>query len=343
MASTILKSVTVGPHDLALYNAINGILADAYKVEIEILDASTAFPGTVLVAKTDVTTAAKVSTGIYRAVDAGGSPWIPAATCKRGRCIWSITQAAGDEPAEVERSFEVVEASVARRSSLGLALIEDIYDAGMDESTYPREVVHATLGRWRDLIERVCRQRFRPVFESKRIRGQKAIDVLPLSEPLFALSTIMLNGDTVTSDNANFFVFGGRLGEQRNPRIELASNPSFYAPSNIAAGFAHGMIQTVAGAWGFVDPDTYDPPEEIRRAAIRGTVLALTSGIAGSSSSGSPGGPIKSETTDGHSVEYGVTTSTVRTGLLSLIGDAAIRDALMLYRGPIGIAVTFGG
>lgn len=330
MSTTLIKDVSTSPRDLAVYTTINGIAVDAYKVEIEVLDASTALPGSSLVARQTMTVLGKIVTGQY-GVAPTGTAWKPTAACARGRCIWYITMVSGGDVTLIERSFEVVEASVARRADTGLALIQDIRDAGLVAGSYPSPKVHAMLIRWRDLIERVARQRFRPVYESRRIRSGGGSDLLHLPEQLVALAELRVNNSSTGTTLSSYI----NHADKQNPKIVIASSPDFYSCAGSTEGYEYGVDQVLTGLWGCVELSTYDPPEEIRQACILGVALSLAPTL---SLGGHPGaGTVRSESTDGHSISYGLDYGGSRAGLLALLKEPSIRDAIMLYRAPISV------
>lgn len=217
---------------------------------------------------------------------------------------------------------------------------------------------------WRSLIERICRQRFRLVGECRQFQGEGG-STLFLPEPLF-WGLVFLPGiaSSVTEiareigeveDPGNLFdlyspifnVRGATGPDRRNPAVDIVSNPSsgnlgpFSRLGPFASDWTFGAASTIWGFWGFVEEETQDCPIEIRTAATRG--ILLSNGYDLSVGGGGAPGPVRRERTDSHEIEWAVQTGSIRGGLLSILKDPAIRDALDLYRGPIGIAAGYGG
>lgn len=338
MGSASLIQGVVHPKEmLALYVAVDGVLTDAHEVKYEIFNESAGLPGSSLIAKT-VTTTGKFATGCYGAYDTTGY-WAPSAAYSRCRIEWKYKIKSTDtDYTVVVRTFEVVATSVGSKAEQVHILIQDVKDAGYIGTTTDRRLREAIL-EWREAVERYCRQRFRTVRESKRVRGSGG-RVLFLAEPAVAVSAFRPNSETVDRDLTQFTFWGLVGDERRNPRIEWGAKAtdSIYYPTS-SGFFGAGLVNTLSGVFGFVEPDTFEAPYQVQRAIVRGVLLLVADDEAGGRA-GVPGGPKASEEADGHKVSYAVSSGKSRGGMLSILKDTMIRDVLDLYRAPVGISTT---
>jgi len=336
VASTLVQSQAHPADLLALYLHTDGVLADATKVEYAVFDASAGYPGNQVLpvaGRTEVTTGAgHVATGVYGVYNPTTLAfWAPAATIKRGRVVWYFRRTATAAEEVLERAFEVFPAATVRTPSSGLALVQDARDAGVPAARTDAQVFAALL-RWRDLIERTCRQRFRPVRETRTLRG-KGGALLQLGEPLVGLAS-WSNGGTTCSLSA-LQVYGHSGADRHNPYLEVAREDASIFTAAASSEFTWGLPQAIAGVWGFVDPD-FEPPLEIREAALRGVYLGFTDAPVSAS------GVRKAETTDKHSVTWALDHAPARPGLLALLRDPAIQAACRLYRAPLALGAPGG-
>lgn len=341
MGSTLIKDKVHAADLLALYIQIEGKLANAVKVEYRIFDLSAGFPGVQLLpaggGRTEVTTGTgHVATGVYGVYDpAAVAFWKPLATFKRLRVVWYITRTTGAAEEELERFAEALDTNEALREVGGLALVEDVRDAGA-AATVATKDIHAVLIRWRDLFERHCRQRFRPVREVRNFRARGGIKLF-FPEPLHGL-TKWTNGTTVLS-NDTLRVWGAEGRDRRNPKVEIVQpEKDNVFVSGTTSKFKSGLRQVVDGVWGFFDPVTFGPPLEITDAIERAALLTLKQ----AEPVPAVGGVRKREKVDKHEVEYAGGFSVSRPGMMALLKDPAIRDALAMYRAPIGMGTTGG-
>lgn len=344
MATTLIKGQSVDRDLLALYAQHLGQLTDPFKVEMQVLDLTSGFPGSVLLPVgggwEDVTshTTAKFATGCWAVINpATDDLWAPAATVTEGLVRWRVTEGDGDIPTIIERRFEVLDTDAGTRGATLLCLLQDLREVGVPASVTDRALYQMLL-RWRDLIERTARQRFRPVRETRNVEGT-GTTTLMLPEPLHALASLYMNGNTyASSETPDVYGFEGE--GRRNPYLENSAVDQDDLYARLAGSgevFSRRLRQRISGVWGFFDPDSYEPPWEIREAAILGAQImyANEDGVA------DPGvavsGPLKRERTDRHEEEYAVTAKASSTSLLALLGDARIREAISLYRGPIAV------
>lgn len=336
MASSLIKD-QIHPADmLALYVQVDGVLTDVYEAKFAIFDESSAIPGTAGLTGTVTTGAGHFLTGCYGVYDAVNVRfWKPTSTIKRGRVEWSYKLASTDSAVLVTRYFEVLEATVASRPAQTLVLLQDVKDFGTIGSATDTRLRTAIL-EWRDVIERYCKQRFRPVRETRRFRGTGS-SMLFLPEPVFGVSEFYANSETTKRLLTEFTFYGATGNDRRNPKMEWAlSEGSIFAPSG-GGTFVSGLIQKLSAVVGFIEEDTLGAPLAVQEAMIRGVRLGLRADLSGGSA-GSPGGVIKREETDGHAIEYAVSSGSAKGGFLSILKDPAIRDALTFYVGPISLA-----
>lgn len=342
MATSLIKDQVPALDLLALYVQVDGIATDVFEAKYEIFDESAGLPGTSLKAGTVTTGTGHFATGCYGAYDSATSAaWKPTATYARARIEWRYKIASTSDETLALRAFEVVATSVGQRPYLVPALIQDVKDYASPAPTQTDKAIREAIIEWRDLIERYCRQGFLPRRQTKILTGSGSY-LLQLSEPLFAAIEIKINAGTDARTLGTDFTFYGAVGAERhNPRIlwkrsSSSASGSIWSPSSAGSRFATRMTQSVNGVWGFVEEETLDAPELVRKAVTRGVRLALDAEATGGSG-GSPGGPIRREETDGHMIEYAVSSGSSRSGLLSILRDPIIRDALDLYRGPIQV------
>ena len=332
MSATLLNGQAPPADLLALYVQKDGKLVDASAVSYVITDLVT---GSQIEANSDAL-AGKIATGVYSATLSGGGLWTPSATYARAAIEWSYTL--DSETKKLVRFFEVLTPDGIIKPSLGLCLVQDVKDAGSTETSSSK--IWSMGQRWTSLIERTARQRFRPIRETKRFRGQGGTLML-LPEPCFGVSKMEIEDSDV--DTSLFHVYGAAGRERFNPRIELLSEVRNIYRVRISSRFYESHMVELSGVWGFLDVDTQwsagvnylEPPREIIGAAARGAYLSIYE--AGGENAAVSSGVIKKETTDGHSVEYAVAQPTATRPVMDILKDPEIADAIKLYRAPIHI------
>lgn len=344
--STIVKDQPHQIDQLALFTQVDGVLADAYLVRFQVWDAGAGLPGTQKLPSAGgwVTATAspyKVRTGTYAVIDpATSAAWIPAAAMTRVHVLWEVTQAEGDSPSYVSSFHEVVLSSVTPIGKPSMALVQDVKDYGLG-STYTDRQIFESLQLAMAVVERYCRLRFRLVRERKSLSGTGA-RVLFLAEPLFGLESVTTNEASAALANASVRVEGATGPDRHNPQIGFAGARSrdIFAGTSSAGVFDNRLAQVIVGAWGFVEAETQQAPQLVRDALVRLAYLQLARSVAsgGSSSALAPAGPVRSEMTDGHMISYAAGTAGTRTASLALLQqDTQVRDALDLYRSPMGL------
>jgi hypothetical protein len=336
MPATLVKDKQHDTDLLALPTPVLGILTDAAAVEYRIMDASSALPGTQILPAagwSNVVTLGKLSTGKYGVWDTAASAWwTPVATRARAYVEWRWKTTSTSSWQTVHQFFEVVATTVALTQGRALALVQDVVDASSytDIATILR-----ALREWRDTIERHVGVHYSPVWQSRRTRGRGA-EILQLSEPLYGLSALYVNGSTTAATLSDYRVHG-YPDALWNPKIEAWRGTADSIWDLGTTGFfSPGWEQTVDGVWGLFDSTTFGPPEPVRvGAVIAGVVMALDAASSGGSSVA--GGPLRREKTDYHEVEYAVSASASSSSMIALLRDARIRDVLNTWRRPLGI------
>lgn len=359
--------------------ATNGVLFKPGKVEVQIWDdaadggSARLFPAVIegdpeWVDETELQPAALARLGIFTPIDPEtGLPWAPSDSTPRARVVWRL-----DSGITFERDFEVLESGTGPLL-LG-ATVADLRSLGLPVRVTDVQAV-SRLREWTLLFERLARQRFRPALDCRVFKGRNSGTVF-LPEPLVGLYHVVPGSYsdpaslsraaagtalmTRTADEnlaimaRDFRVSATRGEERRNPTIELATDTAVY-PLDLSGGFpvitspgnyftlppqfAAGQPYTAFGVWGFVEDESQDTPLVVRTAIAQGTMLSLGYTPRGLGVTGA----ITGETTDGHSISYAIQTGAISGGLLSLLRNPAIRDALTLYRAPRAIGAISGG
>lgn len=335
MPATLVKDKTHDPDLLALPTPVLGILTDAFLVEYRVMDASSALPGTQLHPTsgwTNVTTLGKISTGKYGVWNATASAWwTPSATATRAYVEWRWKTSSTTSYQYAHVFFEVVDTAVTLTQERALALVQDVKDASTHTSI---PAILRVLREWRDTIERYAGVHYSPVWQFRRLPGRGG-EIFQLSEPLYGLSALYVNGSTTAATLSSYRVHG-YPDALWNPKIAAwrGASESIW-DLGVSATFEPGWEQIVDGCWGLFDPASLGPPEPVRfGAVVAGAVMALD---AASGSGSVAGGPLRREKTDGHEVEYAVSASASSGSMIALLRDRRIKDVLDTWRRPIGI------
>lgn len=353
MATTLILDQTHPLDLLALYVQVDGVLTNAHSATFAIFDDSDGAPGVQVIPALPDTyvdvgdSIANFATGCYACIDPETSEgWAPGETMRRGRVVWRYQLAATDPDTGtdyysdhvVEIPFEVVATTVASRPGMGLALVQDVRDfGGIAASTTDAQIL-AQLRSAQETFERLCRQRFRPVREARRMKGDDS-DTLFLPEPMFGLTSITADGSAL--DLTVIRVYGSDGDDRRNPKLEIANEArTIFTPSMLGMFRAGSTPYLVSGVWGFIEPDTLRCPSLLKDAAVRWARLVLAErGSAGPQPL--PGRKIRSEMTDRHSITYADAAGTGgRVGLEAILRDPVIADVLSLYRASPLVAVV---
>lgn len=203
------------------------------------------------------------------------------------------------------------------------------YHQGDLPKTRESEAVLALL--WTREMERLTRQRLTTVYEVLRVPSEAA-RVLWLPRNLWALDKV-LDPQGTQINNAALEAFVSESGQHEgNPRLErVLDDPSIYTTVG-AAAFYRGLSYRVAGVWGVTRDGDLEPPMELVQACARGMALSVQQVIG--SVETLQVGPLASESTDSHAVSWAYTLQAAKAGMLGLLKDPLIRDALRLYTAP---------
>lgn len=332
MPASLVKDMPVPSSLLTLRVPQDGKLSDAYAVSLRLLD-ETSLPATVLLdAGSVVDTAAHLGTGRY-ACAPSGTAWTPDATVEVGVAEWTYRIASDGDDVVVRMPFEVVDDTVAATAEDVYCLISDV--KALYATAQSDRVIRRTSLEWRAIVERYCRQRFRLVHESRIVSGRGSLRI-HLQEPVL-LASMATNGLADAVDLSVFDVQTER--ESRwNPKITRATTaPTLFSQSLSSTPFGAGLKTVLTGSWGFVEPETQSAPSLIQDASARGVALACQARDEERVEARVAGGPVVSEQTDQHTIQYGMSSGKSVGGLLSLLRDVGIRDSLDQYRAPIGI------
>jgi hypothetical protein len=200
------------------------------------------------------------------------------------------------------------------------------------------------------LIDRRCRQPFRPVYETFKMDGTGSTRIhLPV--PIIGIDHLKVNASTQELGTGSWHAYASPINRKgptwlakdwrRNPKIEMTASPSIYEggafghPGIFSEGAAN---QDIAGVFGFLEPDG-TTPAPIRRATMAMVFSMAERLTAGSSSSSSSSGTLKKLTVDRHSQEWDTASSSVGlTDALALTPE--IEAIIRNYRAPISISVV---
>jgi hypothetical protein len=362
MAWSLIKNLAIpqGVGSLVVQN--KGIPIKAYAVRYKIMDDSAGLPGTKLYPSAptdwiDMTSCSWAEIGIYNMENGSGTAYTPSTEIDRGRIVWQYKRTSTSPWVEVHQPIEVLGADAGISHDQVYSLLVD-HRPSLPVGIVDREIRTMAV-RWRDLIDRVARQRFRLVLDSKHPIGYDLAKSF-LDEPLFSCLAPSVGEDVSVEDFVDAIsgiasgyaeglvdmirVYGAVGEDRRNPRVEIIGGASAQALYDWSSVFVFDVVSSLVGMYGFVEVATQSCPEEIANASKVGVIKTFGYEVAGTGTSGGGGAsPIKREETDGHSIEYAVSGATVSSTMLALLKDEAIRDALLLYRAPISLGGTYGG
>ncbi len=213
--------------------------------------------------------------------------------------------------------------------------------------TPPSDVkLQTAIDEWSAFVDKACRQWFDSRSLTIYLDGTDC-DSLWLPIPIITLTQLFVNGDfTNAVDLALYNIHNARdiPDDRTNPRVTV-NRPSDVADlfTRVVFGEAVRFLkgnrnQKLVGTFGFTDAGGVTPPA-IKRAVMKLISKSLSPLYAGGlGSTPLVPGPVKSEKTDGHSIEYGISGSGA-TGFLAITGDAEVDAILRLYRAPLAMGV----
>lgn len=339
------------------FTTVNGTLTDMFELGFQIFDITGGLPGTqifpaVLGTWENITTGpGHYSVGHYFAYDnAAVKGWTPGLAepigTHRVKWRWKVSGAAPYQ--EGQEDFEVLVESAGGTADTYCS-VADIRAEGITVGQASDAVVLAQIEIWQSFLDRACRQWFNPRSLIVQLDGDGS-DALHLGIPIVSIDYLKLNGDTEALNTDYYRVYSGRTypDDRTNPRIKLVG-PSdgrdiYTAPLwNGRMRFRKGRKnQEVKGIFGYTEADG-STPKLIKRALTKLACEKLLAPIVPPAGTGvSPPilGSILSETTDGHTIQYGDTVDmgSRKFGLSGITSDPEILDIIKLYRGPFLIA-----
>jgi hypothetical protein len=262
---------------LVVYTASDGVLADATRVEFQIMSAGTQLFPLLVDTRAEVNIEAlcpdgdKLGTGMYVA------RWSPAADAPTGpyEIRWFVRMAAASGEHAFTNRFEVLGSSNGI-SAGAYALVSDLRDEGVTVE----QASDARLQRLIDLasryVDRATGRFFTPRRQSLRVDGRGGRALL-LSQPIIAVRAVEIfpavgfRGFSLPVDTDFLRVYNRHLTEdlilpddRDNPRLEFFHSEDFYGEQPARWGFPRldNLVwpsgpQTVLvdGVFGYTDPD----------------------------------------------------------------------------------------
>lgn len=342
--ATIVVGVKYDPSTIAAFWQVSGQMKDPYSVEVAIFDAedlgseSQVWPDS---GYADITTAGRLSKGLYAPYDEDTSTWwAPDAAAPRLRLEYRIVPTEGADAIVIERWCEVVLRSVTLYPFASAVLIRDVREAGLPESMASDSVVSRLIGRWTNVVNSYARRSFTPAFARKSV--EMAPDcVIYFDDYLSAVQSVTLQGqdeaesdEDVELDNTYpdrlkdcRLILGGDGG--LNGTYYNARHPDWTTGSSVA------IRAEVAGVWGVFDPATLLPPADVRQILLETMVKeALGEDFAY--------GPLRRSRVDAHEVEYAVAATTATMSSVNLTINPRLEAVLAQYRSPafVGYVAT---
>lgn len=354
---TIAREQANTPDLLNWFTVVGMARADMYEIGFQVWDLTGGSPGVQIFPAVggtweDATTGVgHYGTGYYYAYDSAlAAGWTPGAAANLGdwqiKWRWKVNAGSGYQYGE--------EDFVVGPASSGSALdsycsLQDVRDAGLTPAMATDAEVLAAIELWQQVLERACRQWFRPRELTLQFDGSDS-DTAFFGVPIIAVEHLKINDSADALDASFYKVYSGTEGidDRGNPRICLVrwdGSPNIFAApvETRVAKFRKGRKnQEVKGTFGYIQPDG-SCPKPIWRALLKLVIAAFRSpiGMSGGGSSPPVLGSVLSETTDGHSISYGSpggNLGTRRVGLSGIIPDPEVQDIIKLYRAPLGVA-----
>ncbi len=178
-------------------------------------------------------------------------------------------------------------------------------------ATPPAARITMRILKWEAIVEEITRNIFRVISPGELIFDGNNSDMLHLSLPLVAVSSLQLNNGTTDLDSDEYRVYANRQRPQddrHNPKIELTGNRSNSLFTRNHGIFYKGMDQRLTATWGFVDDDPDTPGSYITPPAVKAAIIELVcmdlDGYFDTASANIPLSSVRRERTDGHETEY---------------------------------------
>ena len=287
----------------------------------------------------------------YHPYDSGGgtgftpstSPAVPLVAGTRYMLEWQHRLEAADPFTTIRQKFHVEANGQLAPHAMYLS-IQDVRDEGIAVGTLSNARAYDLILQVHQLIEKLTRQPFRPVYLTMDFDGNGA-DLAQFPVPIIGVESIRLNRSSQDEATANFKVYNGRQApndDRRNPKIAMIGqmdSTNFYVRAGMLEEgrlrFLPGRKnQRIVGAFGYLEQDG-TAPKAIGNAALR--MVAFNAAQLGTT--GAPSliaGPIQSETTDRHSVSY---QASAKSFVLEdgLYVDPVVQSILRRYRSAVDI------
>lgn len=300
----------------------------------------------------DLTELGRHAKGVYVLYDSDAEDyWLVPADADPGAYYveWSVRLVDGTTRTW-RHDFDVVASTWPSAATVrGLVSPLAVRAEGLSASTWSDDALERMIMLAEATLEEKCGVSFRPHYGEVRLNGMHA-EAIFLSEPVLGLEAIYANSSAtplLTSDVAVNFSRTDMASPtrpvpdaRRNPWLRFRSELGFYSGAFSSqrrdprfTGGAHQ--QRIRGVFGYLDTDGH-APRLVRYAALRLVIRFAKRVRPGSGSVAA--GPIKSETTDRHTVSY--MSSSWATSVSALVADAEVAEVIQMHRRPIGIGST---
>jgi len=223
---------------------------------------------------------------------------------------------------------------------------DDINAAGFIVNDENKDSVIASIIAWAQFIELATGQFFESRAAEFTMDGNDS-DTLFLPIPIIDCSAVYANSDMVNALNTQNYTVYNRRGpvqdDRKNPKIVWTTRfIGGFMPHVSARGqgciFGKGyQNQKIVGNFGFVEADG-STPYLIKRALIRLVIRDLNNPDPMSSGYPVAIGKITSETTDGHTMQFGQ-LEVKQQDITDITKDQEISRILRMYKRPICIGV----
>lgn len=230
--------------------------------------------------------------------------------------------------------------------------IQQVRDAGLDETVADDDTVNAAILGWQEFIDRATDQFFEPKVATVLLDGTDS-DTLHFGVPIIDITEIKVNNNTTVLDPNLYKVYNRQEApndDRRNPRIKLIRtddmrdifvNPIIHGRHLFRKGRQN---QEVTGSFGFTEPGGA-VPFLIQRAMLLLVIEKITTPIIPDPSkiieTTVTRGPVLEESTDGHKLKFQARGGAVKAspkGLRGITENPEILDIIKLYKAPLRMA-----
>lgn len=230
---------------------------------------------------------------------------------------------------------------------MGYVTVEEMRAEGVTTQMCADERLQGIIDTWSQFIDQRTRQWFDSRDLDITLDGNDT-PILHLGVPIISLTELYINGSTTPADPSTYKVYSSNTipDDRRNPKVRLLTQRRtlFDVPGIGLAGrgpmFAKGQKQRLVGSFGFVEGEgeATTPPMLIKRAVTKMVAKNVTPLLSGGVLSRPS--VVMSESTDGHSITYGMPTSLgIKPGSVGITGDVEVEQIISMYRAPLAMAV----